>query len=215
MASRRPWRVPDALPAGAAVPEPPPLPPLFDFPLDMARVPAEVQPLVEPGAGAHLRARMGRGGGALSCPWSVPRQHAERFAGVLPGVTDVTIGDKAAKTLIAVGAPDAGPFLLVTHRPIRCCGRSTTVAGGAVGGHGGAGLGAGAADGGLGRSADTRFMRKMARGSGAMALGGGIWSTHFIGILAFTALGRGVFDPWMTALSMLLSAAASRVALRC
>ena len=66
---------------------------------------------------------------------------------------------------------------------------------------------------GLARSADTRFMRKMARGSGAMALGGGIWSTHFIGILAFTALGRGRFDPWITALSMLLSVAASWVAL--
>ena len=66
---------------------------------------------------------------------------------------------------------------------------------------------------GLARSADTRFMRKMARGSGAMALGGGIWSMHFIGILAFTVLGRGRFDPWMTALSMLLSVAASWVAL--
>ena len=66
---------------------------------------------------------------------------------------------------------------------------------------------------GLARSADTRFMRKMARGSGAMALGGGIWSMHFIGILAFTVLGRGRFDPWMTALSMLPSVAASWVAL--
>ncbi|MBL8506781.1 MAG: histidine kinase, partial [Methylobacillus glycogenes] len=65
----------------------------------------------------------------------------------------------------------------------------------------------------LARSADTRFMRKMARGSGAMALGGGIWSMHFIGMLAFTVLGRGRFDPWMTALSMLLSVAASWVAL--
>ena len=66
---------------------------------------------------------------------------------------------------------------------------------------------------GLARSADTRFMRKMARGSGAMALGGGIWSMHFIGILAFTVLGRGRFDPWMTALSILASVAASWVAL--
>ena len=66
---------------------------------------------------------------------------------------------------------------------------------------------------GLARRADTGFMRKMARGSGAMALGGGIWSMHFIGILAFAALGRGRFDPWMTALSMLLSVAASWVAL--
>ena len=66
---------------------------------------------------------------------------------------------------------------------------------------------------GLARRADTRFMRQMARGSGAMALGGGIWSMHFIGMLAFTVLGRGRFDPWMTALSMLPSVAASWVAL--
>ena len=46
-----------------------------------------------------------------------------------------------------------------------------------------------------------------------MALGGGIWSMHFIGILAFTVLGRGRFDPWMTALSILASVAASWVAL--
>ena len=36
---------------------------------------------------------------------------------------------------------------------------------------------------------------------------------HFIGILAFTVLGRGRFDPWMTALSILASVAASWVAL--
>ena len=66
---------------------------------------------------------------------------------------------------------------------------------------------------GLARRADTRFMRQMARGSGAMALGGGIWSMHFIGMLAFTVCGRGRFDPWMTALSMLPSVAASWVAL--
>ncbi|MDR6155942.1 two-component system sensor histidine kinase/response regulator [Acidovorax delafieldii] len=66
---------------------------------------------------------------------------------------------------------------------------------------------------GLARRADTRFMRQMARGSGAMALGGGIWSMHFIGMLAFSVCGRGRFDPWMTALSMLPSVAASWVAL--
>ena len=48
---------------------------------------------------------------------------------------------------------------------------------------------------GLARRADTRFMRQMARGSGAMALGGGIWSMHFIGMLAFTVLGAGVLIP--------------------
>lgn len=66
---------------------------------------------------------------------------------------------------------------------------------------------------GLARRADTRFMRQMARGSGAMALGGGIWSMHFIGMLAFTVCSRGQFDAWTTVLSLLPSVGASWVAL--
>ncbi|MDR6765000.1 PAS domain S-box-containing protein [Acidovorax delafieldii] len=66
---------------------------------------------------------------------------------------------------------------------------------------------------GLARRADTRFMRQMARGSGAMALGGGIWSMHFIGMLAFAVCARGHFDAWTTVLSMLPSVGASWVAL--
>ncbi|MGN8005528.1 PAS domain S-box protein [Acidovorax sp. 22279] len=66
---------------------------------------------------------------------------------------------------------------------------------------------------GLARRADTRFMRQMARGSGAMALGGGIWSMHFIGMLAFTVCARGQFDAWTTVLSLLPSVGASWVAL--
>ncbi|GAA6118962.1 polyamine aminopropyltransferase [Acidovorax sp. FG27] len=42
IASRRPWRLPTALPAGLRFLSAPTLPLLFDFPLDMARVPAEV-----------------------------------------------------------------------------------------------------------------------------------------------------------------------------
>jgi spermidine synthase len=45
LASRRPWRMPDALPAGLQFLSPQTLPLLFDFPLDMARVPAEVNRL--------------------------------------------------------------------------------------------------------------------------------------------------------------------------
>ena len=45
LASRRPWRMPDALPEGLQFLSPQTLPLLFDFPLDMARVPAEVQRL--------------------------------------------------------------------------------------------------------------------------------------------------------------------------
>ena len=45
VASRRPWRLPDALPAGLQFLSTPTLPLMFDFPLDMARVPAEVNRL--------------------------------------------------------------------------------------------------------------------------------------------------------------------------
>ena len=45
LASRRPWRLPEALPEGLRFLSLPTLPLLFDFPLDMARVPAEVQRL--------------------------------------------------------------------------------------------------------------------------------------------------------------------------
>lgn len=45
LASRRPWRLPDALPAGLRFLALPSLPLLFEFPPDMARVPAEVNRL--------------------------------------------------------------------------------------------------------------------------------------------------------------------------
>ena len=45
IASRRPYRMPDALPAGLRFLSPSTLPLMFDFPLDMARVPAEVNRL--------------------------------------------------------------------------------------------------------------------------------------------------------------------------
>ena len=45
IASRRPWRMPTALPAGLRFLSVPTLPLLFDFPVDMARVPAEVNRL--------------------------------------------------------------------------------------------------------------------------------------------------------------------------
>jgi spermidine synthase len=45
IASRRPWRLPETLPAGLRFLSPPSLPLMFDFPLDMARVPAEVNRL--------------------------------------------------------------------------------------------------------------------------------------------------------------------------
>jgi len=45
IASRRPWRLPEALPGGLQFLSPATLPLLLDFPLDMARVPAEVNRL--------------------------------------------------------------------------------------------------------------------------------------------------------------------------
>jgi len=45
IASRRPYRLPDALPPGLRFLSPTTLPLMFDFPLDMARVPAEVNRL--------------------------------------------------------------------------------------------------------------------------------------------------------------------------
>ena len=45
IASRRPWRLPEALPADLRFLGADTLPLLFDFPLDMARVPAEVNRL--------------------------------------------------------------------------------------------------------------------------------------------------------------------------
>ncbi len=45
LASRRPWRLPEALPGGLQFLSASTLPLLFDFPLDMARVPAEVNRL--------------------------------------------------------------------------------------------------------------------------------------------------------------------------
>jgi spermidine synthase len=45
IASRRPWRLPEALPQGLRFLGPETLPLLLDFPLDMARVPTEVNRL--------------------------------------------------------------------------------------------------------------------------------------------------------------------------
>ena len=65
----------------------------------------------------------------------------------------------------------------------------------------------------LARRADVGFARQLARGSGALALGGGIWSMHFIGMLAFAVCARGQFDAATTVLSILPSVLASWVAL--
>ena len=45
IASRRPWRPPEALPPGLRFLDLPAVAPMFDFPRDMARVPADVNRL--------------------------------------------------------------------------------------------------------------------------------------------------------------------------
>ncbi len=66
----------------------------------------------------------------------------------------------------------------------------------------------------LARAAESRGPRQLALGSGALALGSGVWTMHYIGMLAFAVCGQGRFDPGMTALSVLPSLGASWVALR-
>ncbi len=66
---------------------------------------------------------------------------------------------------------------------------------------------------GMARTARGKFQRQIALLSGSLALGGGIWSMHFIGMLAFE-LGTHVhYSPFITVLSMLPSVFASWVAL--
>ena len=67
---------------------------------------------------------------------------------------------------------------------------------------------------GLAQMADDPRDRRMALGSGTLALGLGIWTMHYIGMLAFAACGRGRFDVWITAASLLPSLGAAWVALR-
>ena len=66
---------------------------------------------------------------------------------------------------------------------------------------------------GLAREMAHRRTRRMALLSGALALGCGIWTMHYIGMLAFAVCGQARFDPWVTLLSVLPALGASWVAL--
>ncbi|WVM90378.1 MHYT domain-containing protein [Halopseudomonas pachastrellae] len=68
---------------------------------------------------------------------------------------------------------------------------------------------------GLARKASTTFTRQGALLSGAIALGGGIWAMHFIGMLAFTLPLEVDYDRGITLLSMVPAMAASLVACTC
>ncbi|WP_313070329.1 PAS domain S-box protein [Melaminivora sp.] len=66
---------------------------------------------------------------------------------------------------------------------------------------------------GLARHAPDGWGRRVGVVSGALVLGAGVWSMHFVGMLAFDLCASGGFQPWITAASMLPSLLASGVAL--
>jgi PAS domain S-box-containing protein len=63
------------------------------------------------------------------------------------------------------------------------------------------------------QAASTRLLRAVMLGSGSLALGCGVWSMHFIGMLAFNLCTAIDYDRNITLLSVLPSLAASYVAL--
>ena len=66
----------------------------------------------------------------------------------------------------------------------------------------------------LARRSKYVWTRYTALGTGAFALGGGIWSMHFLGMLAFAPCAQGSFSLGWTVLSMLPAFIASWLALR-
>ena len=62
-------------------------------------------------------------------------------------------------------------------------------------------------------SVQKRSLRLLMLGTGSIALGGGVWAMHFIGMLAFALCTPVSYSPGLTLLSMLPSVAASWVAL--
>ena len=65
----------------------------------------------------------------------------------------------------------------------------------------------------LAQRAQAGMARQVALFTSALALGGGIWGMHFIGMLAFSACARGQFDVLLTFVSILPGVLASWVAL--
>ncbi|MFN4117736.1 PAS domain S-box protein [Acidovorax sp.] len=66
---------------------------------------------------------------------------------------------------------------------------------------------------GMARRAPERSTRRLIILSGSLALGGGVWSMHFVGMLAFDLCASGDFNPWITMGSVVPSLLASWVAL--
>src|SRR5690554_354316 len=63
------------------------------------------------------------------------------------------------------------------------------------------------------RTATTRYYRRVALATGGMALGGGIWGMHFIGMLAFRLPVEVSYSLDLTLLSMVPAIVASWLAL--
>ncbi len=66
---------------------------------------------------------------------------------------------------------------------------------------------------GLALRAPDASSRRLIILSGSVALGGGVWSMHFVGMLAFELCASGDFNPWITMGSVVPSLLASWVAL--
>ncbi|VFR94797.1 diguanylate cyclase/phosphodiesterase (GGDEF & EAL domains) with PAS/PAC sensor(s) [plant metagenome] len=66
----------------------------------------------------------------------------------------------------------------------------------------------------IARASDLPLHRQIAIGTGSFALGGGIWTMHFIGMLSFELCTTVQYDPGLTLLSILPGWAASWVALQ-
>ncbi|MFY3382589.1 PAS domain S-box protein [Paracidovorax sp. MALMAid1276] len=66
---------------------------------------------------------------------------------------------------------------------------------------------------GMAQRADDASSRRLIILSGSVALGGGVWSMHFVGMLAFPLCASGDFNPWITMGSVIPSLLASWVAL--
>lgn len=65
----------------------------------------------------------------------------------------------------------------------------------------------------LARRSPHRWARTTALTTGALAMGGGIWSMHFVGMLAYLPCAQGDFNPWITLLSTFPALVASWLAL--
>ncbi|MDR6213705.1 PAS domain S-box protein [Paracidovorax wautersii] len=65
----------------------------------------------------------------------------------------------------------------------------------------------------LAAQAPSGLHRRLTIAAGSIALGGGIWAMHFVGMLAYELCAQGRFVPWVTLLSFLPSVAASWMAL--